>query len=251
MAAAQFDKLASIYDATRSLPEDVMEELIDEISKVLRKYECDSILDVGIGTGRFALPLSRKGFEVTGIDFAREMLKIARGKKLQSLFFANAFNAPFIDKSFDAAMAVHVLHLTSSWKSILQEITRVAKNILVSSGTEWPNSPDIRIEYLHLRRELDSTFEERGLENGEFTLTKLVKPTETIRATERSESIKMDDVLNYFENRGSAITLDTPEKAHREIMGVLKKEYSGIVLERTEMQWVYVWKIENLAEVTK
>ena len=242
---AEFDKLASIYDTTRSLPEDVMEAVVRAIAKVLEKNESKSLIDVGVGTGRFALPISRNGFNVAGIDISREMLKIARRKKLDNLILADGRITPFIDKSFDAAMTIHILHLATGWRMVLSEVIRLTKNILISSGADG-DGLNMCLKYLELRREMDPTFSERGLENGESTLAKIVEPDEVVVASKRIESINADEEIDYFQNRRSAITLDTPEDAHRKIMDALRSSYAGTTIQSTRKELVYVWRIETL-----
>ncbi|MBW6458870.1 MAG: class I SAM-dependent methyltransferase [FCB group bacterium] len=66
------------------------------------------ILDVGCGTGRHAIELSKRGYTVTGIDLSESQLARAREKAEQSGFDINfqqldARDLPF-DKSFDAAI---------------------------------------------------------------------------------------------------------------------------------------------------
>jgi 2-polyprenyl-3-methyl-5-hydroxy-6-metoxy-1,4-benzoquinol methylase len=43
------------------------------------------VLEAGIGTGRFATWLAKKGFSVVGIDISKEMLKKAKEKKRISM----------------------------------------------------------------------------------------------------------------------------------------------------------------------
>ena len=60
---AEYDSMAEEYDATREAATEA------EIRAITKELEgCKSILDVGVGTARFAKPLSDLGFEVTGID---------------------------------------------------------------------------------------------------------------------------------------------------------------------------------------
>ncbi|MEE9490262.1 MAG: methyltransferase domain-containing protein, partial [Thermoplasmata archaeon] len=73
-----FDRIADEYDKTRELPEDAMNSVLDALCEEMP--ESSGILDVGSGTARFALPLSRRGFSVVGIDISEEMLGISRCK---------------------------------------------------------------------------------------------------------------------------------------------------------------------------
>jgi SAM-dependent methyltransferase len=68
-------RLAAIYDAldTDRRDLDVYVALVDELG-------ARRVLDVGCGTGTFALLLAGRGIEVTGVDPAKASLDIARGK---------------------------------------------------------------------------------------------------------------------------------------------------------------------------
>lgn len=55
----------------------------DLIEDVFRKYgngEIKTILDLGCGTGNHAIPMARRGYQVTGVDISEEMLACARAK---------------------------------------------------------------------------------------------------------------------------------------------------------------------------
>ena len=52
-----FDRVSEVYDATRSLRPDVMEAVLDGLEHALG--DTNTLLDVGVGTGRFADPLRR------------------------------------------------------------------------------------------------------------------------------------------------------------------------------------------------
>lgn len=68
-------RLAAIYDALDSDRRDldVYVALVDELG-------AGRVLDVGCGTGTFALLLAGRGIEVTGVDPAKASLDVARGK---------------------------------------------------------------------------------------------------------------------------------------------------------------------------
>jgi len=124
---AEYDQLAEEYDSTREVPTDL------EVGAVAGSLEGGkAILDVGVGTGRFAKPLSGLGFEVTGVDVSRRMLSKAREKGLDRLVVGDAYRLPFVEKSFDSAVIIHVLHVVADWASVMREIGRVTKGNVVT-----------------------------------------------------------------------------------------------------------------------
>ncbi len=103
-----------------SLFEDYGEKYDNEVFTQGTLGECDfiefelnadkslKILDVGCGTGRHTIELSKRGYCVTGIDLSETQLSRARGKAERENLKINfvqldARNLPF-DKEFDAAM---------------------------------------------------------------------------------------------------------------------------------------------------
>src|SRR5436190_5178658 len=70
------DRVAALYDAWYPpLSDD------DPAVQTLRALAGDGpVLELGIGTGRLALPLSRQGVEVHGIDASQEMIGKLRAK---------------------------------------------------------------------------------------------------------------------------------------------------------------------------
>ncbi|MEP6619508.1 MAG: methyltransferase domain-containing protein [bacterium] len=57
------------------------------LERVFERHELkgNAVLDLGCGTGQHAIRLARRGYDVTGVDRAPEMLAIARVKAEQSL----------------------------------------------------------------------------------------------------------------------------------------------------------------------
>lgn len=82
--AEDFD---AIYESHKSLARRLRDGLrgtvlrrLDFVVATTRRLRPDSVLDVGCGSGRFALPLAQTGAFVVGIDLSREMLAMARGR---------------------------------------------------------------------------------------------------------------------------------------------------------------------------
>jgi len=93
------------------------------------------IIEMGCGTGRYTIPLLKKGFNLYGIDFSKESLKILRNDSqkndlngsLKGLIVATGNEIPIRKDSFDAAICVHVLHHVPYIKKVIIEMTKVVR----------------------------------------------------------------------------------------------------------------------------
>ncbi|HEY7137381.1 MAG TPA: class I SAM-dependent methyltransferase [Acidimicrobiia bacterium] len=74
--AAPYAHVANVYDTIR--PYDV--ESAAAVSFLSRHAGDGSVLELGVGTGRLALPLRGLGFDVVGLDASSEMLAVLREK---------------------------------------------------------------------------------------------------------------------------------------------------------------------------
>jgi ubiquinone/menaquinone biosynthesis C-methylase UbiE len=119
-----FDQISPVYDATRP---PVEAATLDAMAHALRVRGVRSLLEVGVGTGRVARPLMDRGFEVTGVDASRGMLAEARAKGLSRLLRGSAYHLPLRDRSVDAVLVVHVLHLLDDPTSAIREGCRVGR----------------------------------------------------------------------------------------------------------------------------
>lgn len=133
-----FDRAADYYDRTRAVADSVMAQLMPLLVAEIPPGE--RCLEIGIGTGRIALPLVEEGVDVTGVDISNEMLRklVAkrRGARPQ-VAIADATRLPFRDATFGSAIASHVLHLIPGWKDAVNEVRRVVRPggaFLVSRG---------------------------------------------------------------------------------------------------------------------
>lgn len=82
------------------------------------------VLDVGCGSGKIMAPLLRAGYDVVGMDVAREgLLMIREGERVEG----DARYLPFKDCSFDAVVCYDVLqHLLAPERQMaVEEIKRV------------------------------------------------------------------------------------------------------------------------------
>ena len=106
------------------------------------------VLEIGVGTGRIALPLVREGLDLVGVDISSEMLERLRmnaGGRPPPIAIADALELPFADATFGGAVMAHVLHLIPRWKDAVTEMIRVVRpgGVLIASrggrthGGEW------------------------------------------------------------------------------------------------------------------
>src|SRR5207248_325125 len=102
----------------RSLQQAIaLDEYLDSVGRPLdaaaELVGREPVLEIGIGTGRIAVPMVDKGSSIVGIDLSRPMLArlIEKTDRRPRLAIADATRPPFRDAAFGAAYGVHVLHL--------------------------------------------------------------------------------------------------------------------------------------------
>ena len=123
-----FDRAAEYYDATRSLPPDTHQVVTDAL---FAEVSGRTTLEIGVGTGRFALSLAQRGVSMVGVDLSlvmlRRLIANAGGHQPFPLAVADATRLPVGDSSFEAVVASHVLHLIENWAAAVDETLRVLK----------------------------------------------------------------------------------------------------------------------------
>jgi ubiquinone/menaquinone biosynthesis C-methylase UbiE len=161
--APEFDFIAPTYDETRRPPS---EDELTALSGLLAG--CRTVLDAGIGTGRFALPMSARGFDPIGVDLSLEMMRRARSKGATRLIRADILRLPFPAEAIDAAFMAHVLQLMPNPRLVLRELGRVARREVVILLPEWsersPSGPwaGLRERYRELAAEMGYPLAERA-----------------------------------------------------------------------------------------
>ena len=71
-------------------------DLIEEVFRRYANKPVKSILDLGCGTGNHAIPLAKRGYQITGVDLSPEMITQAKAK-LQSQTSQSQFKPDFFE----------------------------------------------------------------------------------------------------------------------------------------------------------
>jgi ubiquinone/menaquinone biosynthesis C-methylase UbiE len=197
-----FDPAADRYDDTRGYTAEVEERIATGLMRVGPVAAGDRLLEIGIGTGRIALPLLRAGVHVTGVDISTLMVERLRAKLAQeqaeeperpwgalTLEMADMTALPFADGSFDAAIGVHVLHLVPEWRKALDETLRVIRGggaLLIGQDVHGGSSPNAILQ-----------------DQWRDIVTRLGYPPVTVGAT------GFQEIVAELAQRGLPITIET------------------------------------------
>lgn len=153
-----YEQIALAYNRVRSKP---WRECLDFV----KTFDCSGwILDIGCGSGRHSLASALKGHQTVGIDFSKNMLKIAY-QKLKSApssnfhpVLADATQLPFKSASFTHILYIATLHNLPS-RSLrirsLNEVRRVMKlggECLISVWKRMQSRFLLRIIVTYLRK---------------------------------------------------------------------------------------------------
>src|SRR5262245_3041152 len=136
MPGIAFDRATSFYDATRGLPPGVAEQVRDQIALHTGAGRNTCFLEIGVGTGRIALPFVQIGADYTGADLSRPMMEVLRsniaaiphGVGRLKLTVADAIALPYANAAFDVIIMIQLLHLVSDWRQTLRECGRVLRD---------------------------------------------------------------------------------------------------------------------------
>ncbi len=157
--SVNFDRAAEYYDVTRGFPQGLDHDVAKFIADVGTLTTDSTVLEIGIGTGRIALPLSRHTGFYSGVDISRLMLQKLRAKHIDEMVAitqGDVLTLPFGANSFDAVIIVHVLHLVADGAQVLREVRRVLKpaGIVLKCQNSFGDSEDdpikpIRDAWMH------------------------------------------------------------------------------------------------------
>jgi ubiquinone/menaquinone biosynthesis C-methylase UbiE len=137
-----FDRAAGFYDETRGFPPGEERAAAGLFVAAGDLGARSRVLEVGVGTGRIALPLADRVGVMIGVDLSAPMLARLHAKRRDEPLHplrGDATRLPFAAATFDAVIAVHVFHLIPGWQRALREVARVLRpgGCLLSGFNDW------------------------------------------------------------------------------------------------------------------
>ncbi len=229
-----FDREAHLYDCRRGPAGP------GEVEALLRVFEKRTrLLDVGGGTGRFALPLTGAGKQVTLLDSSRGMLEQARAKNLPSLVKGDACHMPFKDKEFEGTLFVLLLHLVGDWVQAVNEIGRVTDGPVTAVVTS--REPELRHIYCQTRSDLG--FATGKLDTGVAHLMSILSPKYQEVISQARPTVNATKVFEGFEPSASA-----PSGVHALATKRIEERFGKTTLEVVETVSVVSWSSETFRD---
>ncbi len=125
-----YDQVAEHFDQGRMLLESNAQLWAGVFGEHLRLKQDSYVLDIGCGTGRFAVTIVQyHACQVVGVDPSPGMLERARGKcpNQARWLLGRAEAVPFADGTFDACLASQVVHHFENKQQALCELYRVLR----------------------------------------------------------------------------------------------------------------------------
>lgn len=109
-----YDESVGLSDEEDTYPFDGYKDVLNAIYKEVLELDCNTVLDIGFGTGTLTRPLYEKRLEIYGQDFSEEMIKIAQKKMPEAILFSGDFTkglvGPLKENKYDVIIATYSLH---------------------------------------------------------------------------------------------------------------------------------------------
>jgi SAM-dependent methyltransferase len=282
LPTAEFDRIANVYDETRRA---LNEETLKGIRQILTEHGCNSVLEIGVGTGRVSVPLIKSGYEVSGVDISRRMMEKARTKGVSNLILADGRMTPFREKSFDATLMAHVFHLLENPLSVMREAARVSRvgvfallRKRIGSRPWFPFYGGENVSFPGSGSEGDETATRKFFDERRERFRKIAEkyhwnwdPSQRYRNWRNEQEIlethppdnlkvvssvmvneTIEDRIARFQKGGYGFTFEMPAEMRQEIVGEMRTHASSLRQwarqPRNEVYQVALWRSENLLD---
>ena len=243
MTEAEFDSIARVYDETRRA---IDAETLNGVVGMLSAHRCWSVLEIGVGTGRVSFPLSKEGIMTSGVDISRKMLERARSKGAIDLVQASGDATPFREKSFDAVLLAHVIHIIENSEGVLLEgarVSRVGVFALVrrrdddwatfpsfwggseAGGTPGSDEEERREWFRKLSKKYNWSWDRARLRDWgrERRLMERYPPDELVQVSDTMDTATFEDRIDRVEKGAYAFMSGMPDGMREELVAFMRQ----------------------------
>ncbi|MEA2108120.1 MAG: class I SAM-dependent methyltransferase [Pseudomonadota bacterium] len=182
-----FEQHADLYDAWFDHHQDIYEVELKAIGRFIHDGQGQG-LEVGVGSGKFALPLGIK----TGVDPAAVMLKKAAAAGIK-VFRGVAELLPFADQSFDFVLMVTTICFVDDLVQSFREAFRVLKN-----------SGFIVVAFVDKNSNLGRQYQQRKENSKFYREAEFFSPPEVLTALETAGFRKFEVVQTLLDSETTA-----------------------------------------------
>ena len=135
-----YDAIGDAYDLV--YPDTI--ERVPFVKNLLERHGKDSVLELGIGTGLFAIPLHEAGFNIEGLEISQVMIDVV-GQKAPGLKVHKGDMRGFtIDRKYDAILALSSVLVFVANETEIKQCLKCCYEHLEPNGIlllELPNHP--------------------------------------------------------------------------------------------------------------
>lgn len=133
MSSRKWDKISEMYNTynkknINALAADNIEIAWPVIIKQLKGRGIDTILDFGCGAGEFCNYLYKNNYKIIGLDYSKELIKIAKDNSLKQIKYlsGNLASKTFLgDEKFDAIISIMAFHFIDDIGKYLKIFTEL------------------------------------------------------------------------------------------------------------------------------
>jgi ubiquinone/menaquinone biosynthesis C-methylase UbiE len=236
VSSYSFDALADTFDRTRTIDPTAFDAALAFFTERFPPKRMERALEIGVGTGRIAIPLAARGYHVVGIDISPRMLHhlTERGpppstNRVEPLI-ADATILPFRPASFDLVYWIHVLHLIPNWRRAVDEALRVLRPggmVMAMSTGRGREIPLLFRRYQRIARQHGFSRPRLGARHRETVFRYLAQRGCRIQCVPDQWSweteVPVAQALEDIQARVYAAVRFTPAKVHARVMTELRR----------------------------
>ena len=258
MKSLSFDGLVKFYDETRVFDADCFTAALSFLVGKFPPQKFSSVLEPGIGTGRIAIPLAQRGYQVVGVDISEEMLAMLKTRLTDlnlslpiSFQEADVTSLPLASATFDAVVTTHLFYFIRNWKEAIAEILRVVRDggptILIHTGMGM-EIPLLNQRYKELCAEQGCPINSVGIKSTREVVDyceHIGCRVEQVRNRwQWTAHIRLKDALGYMKARAYSFTTFAPNTVHsvaiERLACELQQQYEDLSTEIEVPNQIYI-----------